>query len=148
MRKLILLSAAFVAAACSDNQSTTTPATRFNTPAVSAAGQLSATDRGVVALGKPAPQIGFTTTVVVYAAALNVPGGSFNVNDAICPAGTVMVGGGHELSTTYGGTAPLVWRSRPHLTIGNATDGWSIAVDNTQAGAKDILIQAWAVCAS
>jgi hypothetical protein len=114
----------------------------------SSGGQLSSSDRGAVALGKPVAPIGFTTTHVVYAAPVTVPGGSFNVEDAICPAGTVMVSGGHELSTTYGGTAPLVWRSRPHFTVGDATDGWSIAVDNTQANAKDISIQAWAVCAS
>jgi hypothetical protein len=147
VRKLIVLSAAFAAAACSDNQSTA-PAARSSASGVASPGQFSASDRAVVAQGKPVPQIGFTKTQVVYAAALTVPGGLFNVNDAICPAGTVMVGGGHEINTTFGGTAPLVWRSHPHLTIGDASDGWSIAVDNTQAGAKDIVIQAWAVCAN
>lgn len=146
MRKLIMLAAALAIAACSDTQQTTSP---VNQRSANSAGDVSSSNRSLVAQGKPAPSpVGFTKTTVIYAPALSVAAGAFNVQDAICPAGTVMVSGGHELGLTYGGTAPLVWRSRPHLTFGTDSDGWSIAVDNTQQGAKDIYIQAWAVCAS
>lgn len=145
MRKLIMLSVVLAVAACSDTQQTTSP---VNARSASSAGDVSPSNRGVVAQAKPAPAVGFTKTTVIYAPALTVAAGASNVEDAICPAGTVMVSGGHELGLSIGGTAPLVWRSRPHLTFGTDSDGWSIAVDNRQPGAGDIYIQAWVVCAS
>jgi hypothetical protein len=143
MRTLLLLSTLVVIAACSDNQTPTSPMRGG-----AASGNVAPSGQGIkVPDAKPSGPVAFTKVTYVYASALQVPAGSFNVQDAICPAGTVLVGGGHELGST-GGTAPLVWRSRPHLVGANGADGWSIAVDNTQAGSALIYIQAWANCAS
>ena len=137
MRRLLLLSAALLVAACTDNQQPTSPAAgRSVTPNGSAAGQIAPSPQA-----KPTDQVGFTTAFTVTTP-LNsqIDGVTFTgwTLHATCPAGSTVVSGGYRI--------PVGW---PYAKITyngpDGANGWQISVDEANAAA--IQFQAFAMCA-
>ena len=140
MRRLLLLSAVIVAAACSDTQQPTAPASGQRVSAKgSAAGQLAPSPTA-----KPTDQVGFTKVVRVNSVSNPLDAGTENYDTAQCPAGSVLISGGYEFSNPGSPAAPpFVQSSSP--TIYN---NWYVRVGNHMAGATAAAFTVFALCAS
>lgn len=139
---ILFVSVAALVVACSDQQQPTSPAvTGSSLQSGSLSESTVASSQGTsTPQAKPVDQVGFSKVQVV-SLGKNVPAGVISIVIVECPAGTVLVGGGHEEQT--GGTRGVVWKSRPETST-----SWIVGVDNAQAGAESNLVTAWALCAS
>jgi hypothetical protein len=144
MRRLIMLSAVLVIAACSDNQQPTAPvgAGSASRDAVSAA----ELNQGALTNGKPQPSpVGFTKVAQYGGSWVTGLAGQITGADAECPAGWTSIGGGYQLAS-LAGTHPLVSQST-RLEAGSTT-GWAVEVANDQSGAMSFQVLVYAICAS
>lgn len=137
---LFLLSAAFLLAACADDQHATAPAG----PSSGAASRtVSAYPPGPSAPAKPTAPSGWTQAITVGATISVAPGGADFVT-ALCPAGTTVVGGGFSLGLGAG-NAPAVYINNPNVQ----ETGWNAGVRNMNpAGGSYVVVTAVARCAS
>src|SRR5262249_17540174 len=141
MRRLLLLSTAFVLFACSDNPQTTSPR---SISSESRAGDVTKVADGIRPQAKPTDQIGWTKVTKVVSFFVAVSPNSVGTVKATCPAGTTVIGGGHQVAGTLAGVpSPLVAGSEDA-----GRNGWAITVDNLQPGAALLQIYAIAYCAS
>jgi len=136
---LFLLPAAFLLAACGDDQHATAPAG----PSVGAANRtVSAYPPGPSNAGKPASS-GWTQAVTV-GATISVAPGSADFATVLCPAGTTVVGGGFSLGFS-GGNSPVVYLNNPNVQ----GTGWNAGVQNMNpAGGSYVIVTSVARCAS
>jgi len=142
MRRLLLLSAVFVAAACSDTQQPTAPTkSRALAPNESAGAQLSPSPQA-----KPTDQVGFTKITKVLTNPQVLPAGSVGELAAQCPAGSVLTGGGYSTSVFPN----LSNDARPYIADSRdgGSNGWYVRVFNTATGATEIVFWAYVYCAS
>ena len=142
MRNVLLLSVAAALVACSDNSQSTAPVR------VRSVANSDVASAGIkVPDAKPSGG-SFTQIAVVTGTTVNVNAGA-SANAAVtCPVGSAVTGGGYELFLPAGQTAPIVWRNRQLLIQTGVASGWTVNVNNTQAGAGAISITAWVSCAS
>jgi hypothetical protein len=134
---LILFSFAALVAACSEQQQPTSPA------AARSDGSFPVVDGIRVPDLKPTDQVGFTTVEYIESAVWTVTAGQSLQGMALCPAGSMVTGGGFRLNS-YAGTTPLVTYSR--LIVIGPQYGWSVVLSNKQAGAADATFLVDAVC--
>ena len=127
--RLFILAAALAFAACNEEQPTA-PVTSKEALAAdqSPSGQIIAINKTRV-----------TVTVVQSAVVgFGAPNGPFSGDvEAVCPAGSQVVGGGYTL-TGAGWTDLKIYRSAPHLT-----NAWEVGVANTGPYAG---LQVYATC--
>lgn len=143
MRTILLISAAAVLAACSDNQQPTAP--RSASSRSSAAGQVAPSTQGIkLPDAKPVDQVGFTKVGQIYTGVVWVNPGEFKWAVATCPDGSTVVGGGYEFSGGNGNKdAPaFISESRPWENT------WRVAVSNYATGSQQAGFRAWVLCAS
>jgi len=146
MRTLLLVSTALVLAACSDNPQSTAPRSIGSSTTGAGAGDRAPIDQPIRIDARQTDQIGFTKTTVVTSQT-TLAAGAYGGGTVICPAGTYVSGGGYWLNIPNGATWPAVVASMPYHSI-TVYDGWAAVLRNTQAGAADIGITTFAVCAS
>jgi hypothetical protein len=145
MRRLLLLSAAIVIAACSDNQQPTAPANR---PSVSAKG-LAAGQLALSPQAKPVDQVGFTNVQLVAGAIVEMAANTFAEGAAECPQGTTGVGGYYDV-VSITGQPPYAWRT-VRSTVGTPTGpvtGWRVHFANNLPGSGLVKMQVIAICIS
>lgn len=140
-----LVSLAAMVVACSDQQPTSPAAGARPGVRPSADIGASANAAAPAPQAKPVDQVGFTKAIVVYADLVSIPAGKFGDGTAWCPAGTVATGGGYQYYTFY--THPAVQVNRPN-TSDKTASGWLVGLDNTQAGAGDVLLRPYVMCVS
>ena len=137
MRTLILVSAAVLLAACSDNPQPTAP--RSIGSATTGAGA----DRNMtpVAAGKPVDQVGFTKVVKIVSPQVTIDGVTVKSQTATatCPAGTTLTGGGYKVINGE-------LSSRIAWNMPNGTNGWDANIRTEGATIYDFV--AFALCAS
>jgi hypothetical protein len=139
----ILLSAAALFAACSDQQQPTSPATARGTTRTSAPTTVTPTSQVVGTQAKPTDQVGFTTLEYVESQSVLVGPGQSQLGLVLCPTGSKPTGGGFRI-VNLSGTTPTVTYSR--LIVVGADSGWSIIVTNKQTGAANAEFLVDAVC--
>jgi len=100
-----VLSAAIVAAACSDTRPTSPTNARSFEPNVQALG-----DKAPTPQGKTTGPVAFTKITQVTGQTVSVPANSYGYASATCPAGSFVVGGGYTMGA-YLGDHPIVYRS-------------------------------------
>ena len=138
MRKLALLLAVAMAAACSDQN----PAGVRTKVGDGKAGDVVQTAEGIkAAQGKPADQVGFTKITKVTAPGIVSPG-AVNSATAACPAGTTVIGGGYLTLSGVGiGTTPVYTTSHD-----DGNNGWSItALNQNPNGALSFQVYAYCI---
>jgi hypothetical protein len=137
---ILLLSAAFVLAACADDQHATAP----SGPRSGAASHtVDAYPPGPSNGAKPSNPTGWTQAVTI-GATISVAPGSADFATALCPAGTTVVGGGFSLGLGSG-TPPVVYINNPNVQ----GTGWNAGVVNKNAaGGSYVTVTAVARCAS
>jgi hypothetical protein len=138
MRTFItLLTVATLVVACGDEPHPTGPESR------SANGQPRATsDKAPTEQAKPVDQIGFTKITRVYGTQVAVPAGASGASTATCPAGTMLISGGHFIL----GAAAATGAPRLSQSIDNDANGWSVLFANNFTGAGSISFLAVAYC--
>jgi hypothetical protein len=144
-----LISLAAVVAACADQQQPTSPvgaAARLESSTVGGEGGALPAQAPTTPQAKPTDQVGFTKVQMYAGAPAVLAAGDRWTVSATCPAGAVATAGGYDVIFPGGGTAPGISKSRPNGSP--VADGWTIDVDNRQAGAADIKAWAWVSCAS
>jgi hypothetical protein len=135
MRRVLILSAALIAAACSDNQQPTSPANgRSVSVKASAANEPSSS-----AQAKPTDQVGFTKVTRVFSDNITVPAGQEGQAVATCPPGSVLTGGGYTLN--YQTLARVV------QSHDDAANGWRVFINNSNL-ATPATVLSYAYCAS
>jgi hypothetical protein len=141
MRKnLFLLSAAFLLAACADDQHATAPSAPRSGAASSS---VDAYPPGPSAGAKPVSQTGWTQAITV-GATISVAPGIADWATVVCPAGTTLVGGGFSLGLGSG-TPPAVYLNNPNVQ----GTGWNAGVRNMNAaGGSYVTVTTVARCAS
>jgi hypothetical protein len=144
MRTLILLSSAFILAACGDDQRTTTPTAPRSTSSKITGSTDAAASAVVSTQGKPTDAVGFTKIVVVKSPEVPLPAQEGIVVHADCPAGTALSGGGYMYNDLY------YKASAPVQTLASIpqSNGWWISVYNQALGAVEQRLTVYALCAS
>jgi len=122
MRKILLLLAGTLAAACAD-QSPSAPASKA--PNASAVANLGPAVVGDAAQSKPTDQVGFTKITKLFGTTISVGANAYGTASAKCPAGTTVVGGGYTFAN-YGSSRPFADQSHD-----DNANGWMVDVDNT-----------------
>ena len=141
MRTAIILALVAAVAACDDQQQQPT------SPVAPRAAAPVTADVGPVTTGiklpdaKPTDQVGFTKVTAYSTALIPLVVGQTAHVLATCPAGSFMTGGGHTMTPV--GTSPSVLQSFP-----DGLDQWHVVVRNDQAGAQNLSVRAWVLCAS
>jgi len=132
---ILVLTATFLLAACSDNQQPTSPANGRQVSAKgSAAGQLAPSPQA-----KPTDQVGFTKVTRVFSANVTVPAGQTGEAVATCPAGSVLTGGGYTVN--YQTLARVV------QSHDDAANGWRVDLNNANLP-DPAAVLSYAYCAS
>ena len=139
MRPMLVLLVLCSLVACGDNSRPTAPRSSSDaSPSV-----VRETDLRVAA-GKPAAQVGFTKMSEVISLTNTVQPGTTGESQAVCPEGTVLVGGTfHIVSFTAAATPAWVWDNEPE-----GVNTWVVRVTNKAADAGNMSIQAIAFCLS
>jgi hypothetical protein len=148
--RLFLFAATILFVACADDQHSTAPASR-TAGSRSASGNLSASTQNVGSpQAKPIDQVGFTKITEVISTNMVISKGGQDSRTAVCPAGSVVVGGGFRFIgfNAAGGTPPWISNSGRE-DLGGGQFGWLVVIDNEQPGAADgIDVEVLAYCAS
>jgi hypothetical protein len=135
---ILLLSTALLLAACTDDQHPTAATS------AKAAGDVRPTVQSVTPQAKPADQVGFTKITKVTSLANFIWAGSTGTASVTCPAGSTVVGGTHRLYG-YVATATPAWIVKSE---DDSQNGWTVIIDNSQAGGQPVNVIAVAYCAS
>jgi ABC-type Fe3+-hydroxamate transport system substrate-binding protein len=147
---LLLITVAVLFSACADDQHSTAPASR-TAGSRSASGNVTASAQNAGSpQAKPIDQVGFTTITEAVSTNMVIPTGGQDTRIAVCPAGSVVTGGGFRFIgyNSAGGTPPWITNSARNAPLGGQT-GWQVSIDNEQPGATDgIIVQVFAYCAS
>jgi hypothetical protein len=141
--RLLLLAAAVVLSACADDQHATAPASRSGLSGRSASGDAGPSGQATGnPQAKPIDQVGFTKITRVVSPTATSHANAAATATATCPAGTTLVGGGHEILVLSAPVPPFVRSS-----AGDQNE-WSVLVTNSLPGAIDVTFHAIAYCAS
>jgi len=129
-----------VLAACSDRDQTTAPnasAPRQSTYATAISDAPTATPNA-----KPVTVTGFTKVVIVTTSMIGMAPGGGAAAQAMCTAGTTLVGGGFAIGQESLENPVHIYVSRPY------GDAWLVKAYNPTTGMNDANFHAWALCAS
>ena len=142
MRALVLFSAIVATTACSDSQQATAPRSRSDRPV---AGDIAPSAPAIKPDAKPQDQVGFTKITSLVGSPVTIPAGAVMGAHVVCPAGTVVVGGGY-IVTEPTGTYP--WVRVSFQENSGSTTGWGVSVHNDLPGAAPVIVEATALCVS
>lgn len=115
----LLLSTAFVLAACADDQHATAPSRSRSIGSSAASGDMATTQGLGIPQAKPQDEVGFTKVTTVKTGLLGLSPGFSGSATATCPLGTQLISGGYVLTGSAGDFA---------LDINgpNASNGWTV----------------------
>ena len=114
---LLVLSTAFVLAACADDQHTTAPGSARSAAGSVASATVEPGTQAPINQGKPSS--GFSLVTTVKSANVQVNAGTVGSATATCPAGSQVIGGGYFLNG-YAGQFAI------DLNGPNASNGWTV----------------------
>lgn len=140
MRALLLIPAVMTIVACSDSQQPTAPARPHGRTSL---GDVAPTTQGIKLPDARPQQSAFTTVTQVVSNQISLDAGGAIAVQAVCPAGTTLVGGGFAFVEEGNPNArPFVRESQP------LSNSWFVSVANWATGAWYTSFKAFALCAS